>query len=178
MNWLEKFGLMEREPVDVPQEPSNDLPAPEVLVDAEINSASNIVDEIYSQNNLSDKNDSIYTVRALIDTLPTEMTTAKKQATVAGILAVSGKLVTTLMDDASKRLDVLAAAREKILAEQNSEIEAATADIETLKEAIEAANVKIKNSEEIITATKKSVEDEVSAISELVEFCEGMGAKE
>lgn len=178
MSWLEKIGLVERDVVDIPQA-SAELPIdPDVLVDAEIGSTENIVDEIYGQNNLSDKSNSIYTVQALIATLPAEMTTAKKQATVAGILAVSGKSISSLLEDASKRLEILDAAQNKIISERTAEIETANADIETLKGAIEAANIKIKESEDLIAATKKSVDDEVSAISELVDFCNGMEGKE
>ena len=176
MSWLEKMGLVEREEVIAPVMYET---MPEIeMVDAEINSAENVVDEIYAQNNLSDKSNSIYTVQALIDTLPDEMTTAKKQSTVAGILLVSGKSVAELMDDATKRIDTLRAAQEKIVGERTNEIAAANADIEELKKAIEMANLKIKEAEDIIAATKKSVEDELDAIGEMVKFCEGMENKE
>lgn len=178
MSFLEKIGLVERDVITQPTVEAEFFPIePDVMVDAQIESVENIVDEIYGQNELSDKSNSIYTVQALIDTLPAEMTTAKKQATVAGILTVSGKTITALLEDAEKRLGVLAAAQSKILAEQTAEIDTANADIEALKCAIEAANIKIKESEDIIAATKKAVEDETSAISELVDFCNGMEDK-
>lgn len=179
MGLFEKLGLVEREVVEIP-----DMEAPvlssevEVDVDADIDSAVNIVDEIYEQNELSDKSNSIYTVQALIATLPTEMTTVKKQNTVAGILAVSGKSVASLKDDAMNRRDILNAAQDKVIGERTDEINAAKYDIETLKAAIEAAEIKIKNAEDIIAATKKSVEDEIAVIDELVEFCNGMEAKQ
>lgn len=178
MSWLEKIGLVERDTVEVQDATAEFLPADsDIMVDAQIESAENIVGEIYGQNDLSDKNGSIYTVQALIDTLPAEMTTVKKQATVAGILAVSGKTVSALLDDATKRLDVLTAAQDKIIAERTEEIDTANADIETLKSAIEAANIEIKEAEDIISATKKAIEDETAAISELVDFCNGMEGK-
>lgn len=173
MSFLKKLGLVEdNEPivpvvVEQTQEPT-------VEVDAEINSATNVVDEIYAQNELSDKSNSIYTVQALIDTLPDEMTTAKKQSTVHGILMVSGKSVNNLLDDAQNRIDVLCAARDKIVGDRNNEITAASDDIEALKRAIEVATIKIKEAEEIIAATKDSVDDEIGKIDNLIKFCEGM----
>lgn len=176
MSWLEKMGLVEREEPIVPVMPEVTL-EPEVEVDAEINSTTNVVDEIYAQNDLSNKSNSIYTVQALIATLPAEMTTAKKQSTVSGILMVSGKSVTDLINDAQDRIDTLCAARDKIVGDRTNEITVANGDIEELKRAIEAATIKIKEAEDIIEATKKSVGDEIEVIDELVKFCEGMSGK-
>lgn len=176
MGWLEKMGLVEREESVAPVVTEVAL-EPEVEVDAEINSTANVVDEIYMQNNLSDKSNSIYTVQALIATLPAEMTTAKKQSTVSGILMVSGKSVADLLNDAQDRIDTLCAARDKIVGDRTNEIVVANSDIEELKRAIEAATIKIKEAEDIIDATKKSVNDEIDVIDELVKFCEGMSDK-
>jgi hypothetical protein len=174
MGFFEKLGLVERE-VDlvVPVVPEV-VAEPKIEVDAEINSSANVVEEIYAQNGLSDRSNSIYTVQALIDTLPDEMTTAKKQSTVSGILMVSGKSVTDLLNDAQNRIDILCAARDKIVGDRNDEIAVASTDIEALKQAIEAATIKIKEAENIISATKDSVGDEINAIDNLVKFCEGM----
>jgi hypothetical protein len=174
MGFFEKLGLVERE-VDlvVPVVPEV-VAEPKIEVDAEINSSANVVEEIYAQNGLSDRSNSIYTVQALIDTLPDEMTTAKKQSTVSGILMVSGKSVSDLLNDAQNRIDILCAARDKIVGDRNDEIAVASTDIEALKQAIEAATIKIKEAENIISATKDSVGDEINVIDNLVKFCEGM----
>lgn len=180
MNLLEKIGLVERDAADLPvaQDTVSNPVLDEVDVDAEITSPANIVSEIYAQNQMADKGDSIFTVQALIETLPPEMTKAKQQATVLGILRVSGKSVDALLEDATTRINTLTAACEKVVAERENEISEANADIETLKQAIETANVRIKEAEEIIGATKQSVSDEIDAISGLVEFCKGMGVSE
>lgn len=182
MSWLEKFGLVEREeatPAVVEQEVvvQETMSAPAVEVDAKIESSTNVVEDIYAQNDLADKSNSIYTVQALISTLPDEMTTAKKQSTVAGILMVSGKSVNDLLADATKRIETLSAARDKIVNERNNEISVANHDIEDLKKAIEIATIKIKEAEEIIEATKSSVNDEIKTVTGLVEFCNGMEEK-
>lgn len=176
MSFLKRLGLVEDEEqiVSVVTEPVQELA---VEVDAEINSSVNVVDEIYAQNGLSDKGNSIYTVQALIDTLPDEMTTAKKQSTVSGILMVSGKSISDLLNDANNRIDTLCAARDKIVSDRTDEIMVANSDIEELKRAIEVATIKIKEAEDIIAATKQSVDEEIGAIDNLVKFCEGMNNK-
>lgn len=176
MSFLKRLGLVEDEEQIVPvvAEQVQEL---EVEVDAEINSSVNVVDEIYAQNGLSEKGNSIYTVQALIDTLPDEMTTAKKQSTVSGILMVSGKSINDLLNDAQNRIETLCAARDKIISDRTDEIMVANSDIEELKRAIEVATIKIKEAEDIIAATKQSVDEEIGAIDNLVKFCEGMNNK-
>ena len=178
MSLWEKIGLVEREEPVMPVITEAALTKePDVEVGAEVNSTTNVVDEIYAQNGLSDRGDSIYTVQALINTLPAEMTTAKKQSTVSGILMVSGKSVESLLNDAQNRIDTLDSARDKIVGVKTDEITVANGDIEELKKAIEVATIRIKEAEDIIEATKKSVGDEIEVINELVKFCEGMSGK-
>ena len=178
MGLFEKWGLIEREDANdfvVATTPKmNHDEQLNIDVNVDINSTVNVIDEIYEQNNLADKSNSIYTVRALIDTLPEEMTTAKKQTTVSGILMVSGKSVEHLLNDAQTRVNTISVARDEIVNEKTTEIEEANRDIEKLKELIEAATIKIKEASEIIDATNKSVDDEINAIDGLVKFCEGM----
>lgn len=174
MSLFEKLGLIEREEEPIVTVVPEFHVGPEIEVDAEINSTTNVVDDIYAQNDLSDRSNSIYTVQALIDTLPDEMTTAKKQSTVYGILMVSGKSVEDLLNDAQNRIDILCAARDKIIDDRSNEIAVMNADIENLKKAIEVATIKIKEAEEIISATKESIGNEIGAIDNLVKFCEGM----
>lgn len=178
MGFFERLGLVEREETNdfsdvMATEVSNEEQV-SIDVSADINSAVNVIDEIYDQNSLADKSDSIYTVQALINTLPNEMTTAKKQTTVSGILMVSGKSVERLLNDAQNRINTLSVARDEIVNEKSAEIDEATRDIESLKEAIEAATIKIKNATEIIDATDKAVDNEIYVIDGLVKFCEGM----
>jgi len=179
MNWLERMGLVECEdesiPTEIPVDNHESVPTSTTEVDAEINSAANVVSDIYAQNDLSDKSNSIYAVQEYIATLPAEMPTATKQKTVAGILMVSKKSVADLVGDAINRMNVLRMAQEKIVGEHTNEINSAKADIETMKQAIEAASIKIKEYEDIIAATNKSVDEEIKLMNELVDFCNGMG---
>ena len=176
MSFLERLGLIEREEVEAPI-PVPVVESPAIEANVEINSTENVVNEIYAQNDLSNKDNSIYAVQSFIDTLPSEMTTAKKQSSVYGILKVTGKSVASLMMDANNRICILSDAKSKILEEKDAIINAAKNDIEDLKKAIEAANIVINNAEAIKESTAKAVSDEIDAIEELVKFCEGMGEK-
>ena len=156
MSFLERLGLVVSEEPDVgivaPEAPVVN-PTPEV--DADIKSTNNIISEIYKQNEMEEMDESIYAVKAFIETLPSEMTTAKKQSTVSGILAVSKISVADLVTDALSRMDVLRMAQAKVVDERTAEIAAANADIEALKQAIEAATIKIKNASVIQFNHKK-----------------------
>ena len=176
MSFLERLGLIEREDVDV-KIPVTMSEVPAVEANAEINSTENVIDEIYAQNGMSNKDNSIYAVQSFIDTLPAEMTTAKKQSSVYGILKVTGKSVDSLLMDAEERVNILVSARDKSIAEKDEIINSSKADIEALKQAIEAANIVIQHAEEVKESITKSVSDEIAAIDELVKFCEGMGDK-
>ena len=179
MSFLKKWGLVEDDAAEETAQLADTSKenSPEAEVDAEIDSTENIVADIYAQNGMSDTGSSIYTVRAYMEKLPDEMTTAKKQQTVAGILEVSGMAVEVLLEDAAKRTDVLNAARDAVVADRDAEIATANADIEALKSAIEVAQAKIKHAEDVKASTKNCVSEELNAIENLVKFCEGMVGK-
>lgn len=170
---LSRMGLVEHEEEDIPIPVATEVP--KVEANADINSTENVIADIYAQNGVSDKENSIYAVQSFIDTLPSEMTTAKKQSSVAGILKVTGKSVDSLLMDAENRVGILTSANDKIIAEKNEVIEAARADIECLKQSIERCEMMIQEAESIKETVSKSVSDEISVINELVKFCEGMG---
>lgn len=160
-------------PVAVPME-SNETQA----VSAEVSSTESVVSSIYAQNDLVEEADSIYAVSKLMETLPKEMSTPKMQQTISGILAVTQKSIPDLLADGHKRIEVLTAACNAVIAERTAEIECANADIEQLKLAIEAAEKVIKHAEDVMEATKHQVEDEVAVIEKLLKFSEGMVATE
>ena len=177
MNIFEKLGFIEKEEAIVA--------AAEVTMDegstseatANIESTENVVSEIYAQNDMVPNDNSIYAVANFIDTLPSEMTTAKKQSSVYGILRVTGKSVSNLVDDAKARIQLLCSARDKVVATKDDEISLAKIDIEELKKAIESANILIQNAEAVKETTVKSVSDEIEKIEELIKFCNGMEEK-
>lgn len=173
MSLFVKLGLIEEESNETANEPIADVVETE-KVDANINSIENVVANVYAQNDLADASNSIYAVSKLMDTLPKEMTTKNMQQTIAGILAVTEKNVPDLIQDAYRRIEVLKAACANVVAERTSEIDGANADIEKLKQAIEAAQKVIKNAEDIREATKQQIATEIEEIEKLIKFSEGM----
>ena len=173
MSLFERWGLIEKEPKETDAVPIAQVVTAEE-VDVKINSVESIVTAIYAQNEMSDESNSIYAVSKLMNTLPKEMTTAKMQQTIAGILAVTEKSVPALIQDAQRRIEVLNAACVTVVDERTAEINDANADIERLKQAIEAAQKVIKNAEDIREATKQQIEAEVEEIQKLIKFSEGM----
>lgn len=173
-NGLAKMGLIEHNVDDIPI-PVQSEEAHVVEANADINSTENVISEIYAQNGMSDKENSIYAVQSFIDTLPTEMTTAKKQSSVFGILKVTGKSVDTLMSDAEQRIAILSSAKDKIIADNDSIIDSNNTMIEEYKKGIEYCEKMIQEAENIKESVAKSVADETSNIEELMKFCEGMG---
>lgn len=171
---LARMGLIEHNVDDIPI-PVQSEETPVAVAEANIDSAENVISEIYAQNGMSEKENSIYAVQSFIDTLPSEMTTAKKQSSVFGILKVTGKSVDNLIRDGASRINLLAAAKETIFNERDEIINGAKADIEELKKAIEQREAMIQEAENIKESVAKSVNDETSVIEELLKFCEGMG---
>lgn len=177
MSLFEKFFTVEtvdsKHPVATPTEPVESA-----AVSAVVDSADSVVAKIYAQNELTEEGDSIYAVSKLMNTLPKEMTTPKMQQTIAGILAVTEKSVPALIADGNKRIDVLTAARDSVVAERTEEIAQANADIERLKQAIEVAQKVIRNAEDVMEATKQQIAGEVEDIEKLIKFSEGMVSQE
>ena len=113
-NLLERMGLVHTEYDNLPAAPPIPLPeapyASEVPeIDASKVSHEDIIPSIYEQGDISDEN-SIFKIKAYTDILPPEMTKAKKQASIAGILAVNGINVADLIADGLARIQVLEAA--------------------------------------------------------------------
>lgn len=171
---LAKMGLIEHNVDDIPI-PVQSEETPVVEANADIHSTENVISEIYAQNGMSDMDNSIYAVQSFIDTLPSEMTTAKKQSSVFGILKVTGKSVDTLMSDAEQRIAILSSAKDKIIADNDSIIDSNNTMIEEYKKGIEYCENVIQEAENIKESVVKSVADETSNIEELMKFCEGMG---
>lgn len=146
---------------------------PEVEV-AEVNEDStDIIAETYEKNNLTDLGNSIFKVEELSNTLPKEMVTETKRATVASIMQTVGLSVEAAVDDASTRSFILGETLgnlSKKLSEENSEAEA---KIEELKKAIAENEALIANNKETIKTSTEKINAEVERINNLVKFIKG-----
>lgn len=111
---FERMGLVRTEYEGMPEIPmqpvSEPMYAPETpVIDATQVSYDDVIASIYQQGDIDDEN-SIFKIKAYIDILPQDMTKAKKQASIAGILSVNGINVDDLIEDGLKRGRALDAA--------------------------------------------------------------------
>ena len=165
---FERMGLVRTEYEGMPEIPmqpvSEPMYAPETpVIDATQVSYDDVIASIYQQGDIDDEN-SIFKIKAYIDILPQDMTKAKKQASIAGILSVNGINVDDLIEDGLKRGRALDAAEDSIRAENDSLIEQAEARIEESKQ---------KTSD-----SSAAIQKEKEAISQLLEFANGVAGKE
>ena len=121
---FERMGLVRTEYEGMPEIPmqpvSEPMYAPETpVIDATQVSYDDVIASIYQQGDIDDEN-SIFKIKAYIDILPQDMTKAKKQASIAGILSVNGINVDDLIEDGLKRGRALDAAEDSIRAENDA----------------------------------------------------------
>lgn len=146
-----------------------------VLVEAELSDVNTdtLIDDIYLQNNLDDKSKSIFKVEELIDTLPKEMVTETKKASVLSTLTVFGLTTDQVLKDADDRLNILVSVYKKINDEAVN-INAERSDkIENLKKEIAALESEMSNDQHEIKISNDSIIAEVDRIKELIKFIGG-----
>lgn len=179
---FERMGLVRTEYEGMPEIPmqpvSEPMYAPETpVIDATQVSYDDVIESIYQQGDIDDEN-SIFKIKAYIDILPQDMTKAKKQASIAGILSVNGINVDDLIEDGLKRGRALDAAEDSIRAENDALIAETEADIEHLKSLIEQAEARIEDSKQKTSDSSAAIQKEKEAISQLLEFANGVADKE
>ena len=179
---FERMGLVRTEYEGMPEIPmqpvSEPMYAPETpVIDATQVSYDDVIASIYQQGDIDDEN-SIFKIKAYIDILPQDMTKAKKQASIAGILSVNGINVDDLIEDGLKRGRALDAAEDSIRAENDALIAETEADIEHLKSLIEQAEARIEESKQKTSDSSAAIQKEKEAISQLLEFANGVAGME
>ena len=179
---FERMGLVRTEYEGMPEIPmqpvSEPMYVPETpVIDATQVSYDDVIVSIYQQGDIDDEN-SIFKIKAYIDILPQDMTKAKKQASIAGILSVNGINVDDLIEDGLKRGRVLDAADDSIRAENDALIAETEADIEHLKSLIEQAEARIEDSKQKTSDSSAAIQKEKEAISQHGEFANGVAGKE
>lgn len=136
------------------------------------NIQTNTVTEIYYKNNLEDKSRSIFKVEELIDSLPKEMATDTKKASVSSILNGFGIPVGEVIEDGIQRANLLTSYRKKILEEGDVDVEQKELEIENHKKEIEELEKDIVAKKEEMNMAEKLINDETERILKLIEFIE------
>jgi hypothetical protein len=145
-------------------------------VEVELDSVNTntLIDDIYTQNDLYDKSQSVFKVEELINSLPKEMMTETKRVSVLSILGSFGLTATEVVDDGEKRIEVLVGVKEKINTESNDSISEKEEKIEEFKKAIADLETEISNEMNDVKISNEKISAEIGRIKELVKFVGGV----
>ena len=135
-----------------------------------------LLDDIYIQNELSDKTKSIFKIEELINSLPKEMVTDTKRTSVLATLGVFGLTVTDVTLDGAHRIEVLKNVLSKILEDGNNVVSDKKLEIENLKKKIADLEKDISDRHSEMKTSENTINSEISRISNLIRFTEGGNA--
>lgn len=144
-------------------------------VEVELDSVNTdtLITDIYAQNELFDKTKSIFKVEELINSLPKEMVTETKKASVLATLGVFGLTVTDVTLDGESRIDVLSGVLAKILGEGNDTVVSKETEIEEHKKEIARLEKEISDQKNEMKVSEDTINTEINRITSLVKFVEG-----
>lgn len=144
-----------------------------VKVELDSVNTDTLITDIYAQNELFDKTKSIFKVEELINSLPKEMVTETKKASVLATLGIFGLTVTDVTLDGENRIDVLSGVLTKILGEGNDTVTSKEAEIEEHKKEIARLEKEISDQKTEMKVSEDTINAEISRITGLVKFIEG-----
>ena len=176
-NIFERMGLVEKveDDYEPPYEEDQNFEAEEELpeVNTEGVSQDNLVADIYTANNLTDMDNSIFKAEEIKATLPATMTTEAMKATVIGILASFKLTLDGLAQDAVDRTEVLKAACAQITKDNTDIIDERKSQIEEAKHLIEGWEKDIAERESVIAKSVETINAEIKRIANLNTFLGG-----
>ena len=177
MGFLKSIGkaFVEEVPIENNEVAEDFYSFEEGNVEVELDSVNTdtLIDDIYTQNDLYDKSQSIFKVEELINSLPKEMVTETKRASVLSILGSFGLTATEVINDGEKRMEVLNGVKEKINTESSDSISGKEGQIEEFKKSIANLEAEIANEQNEVKVSNETISTEISRIKELVKFLGG-----
>ena len=147
--------------------------AAETDVELEGVNTNTLINDVYTQNDLFDMSRSIFKVEELIASLPKEMATDTKRASVLAILGSFNLTATEVVEDGENRVGVLKGVKDKIDLNCKATIAEKETQIEEFKKAIEALTVEIANEHEKMKKSDEIVLAEISKVEALINFVGG-----
>lgn len=183
-SFFEKLGLVESEAASeyempevadvnagVPFGPNIEQPVP---VQVEVPEGDTIdVQTVYETNGMNPADAvTVYKIKDVIDTFPSEMPTKTKRATVKNLMGTLGYDAAAIISDAEQRKELLRTVGNDKMNALFDEMKSNDQQIESMKEQIEALtnrNVEVGAAVEKIT---NIVQDELKMISSIEEFIE------
>lgn len=176
-NFFKNIGkaFIEEVPSDNYEAPINVESVEEEAMEVELEGVdvNTLIDDIYTQNDLFDKTRSIFKVEELITSLPKEMATNTKRASVLAILSSFNLTATEIVEDGENRLDVLDGVKAKVDTDSKIAIADKEAQIEELKKNIETLTVEIANEQEKMKKSDEIISSEIEKVKALIQFVGG-----
>lgn len=187
-SFFEKLGLVESdEPVGTPEFESElrvcsgvgdhyingDFPEDE-QVQAEVPEGDTIdIGAVYEANSMNPADSvTVYKIKDVIDTFPSEMPTKTKRATVKNLMATLGYDAAAIMSDAEQRKELLRTVGNDKMNALFEEMKNNDRQIESMKEQIEALTNRSAEASAAIDKIISTVNGEVEMISSIEEFIE------
>lgn len=134
-----------------------------------------LIENIYSENNLSDKAKSIFKVDEAISALPNEMPHFQKLNSVISILQITGLSKEEVIADANNRLSILNGAKQYINKLNFEDIVSSEQEINKLNEMINTINQSIYQTKVRDEKTTNKINEEIEKITKLFNFLEEDG---
>lgn len=175
MGFLERMGLVEEVPTENAEYNVDYDVDYEDAVDAELSQVNTdtLIEDVYSENNLSDKSKSIFKVEELIASLPKEMPTEAKKNTVSSALAVFGMTSVEVTEDGEKRMATLSTILNQIETNATDEINYKEGSIEEHKKEISRLEKEISDKQDEVKKSKETINTEIDKIDKLIKFIGG-----
>lgn len=183
-SFFEKLGLVESEAASeyempevadvnagVPFGPNIEQPVP---VQVEVPEGDTIdVQTVYETNGMNPADAvTVYKIKDVIDTFPSEMPTKTKRATVKNLMGTLGYDAAAIISDAEQRKELLHTVGNDKMNALFDEMKSNDQQIESMKEQIEALTNRNVEATAAIEKITNTVQDELKMISSIEEFIE------
>lgn len=147
----------------------------EPVIEAELEEVNRdtLIEDIYKENGVEDKSQSIFKVEEIMNSLPKEMATTTKQATVKGIMASFGLTAEMVVCDGENRIGITTAVANKVKESCEGEIAETKIKIEEHKQEIERLEKVISEAETDMKVCREKVDAECERIKALIDFIIG-----
>lgn len=179
---FEKLGLVES---DASVEVGTDFPEQDFMtippndnawsqVQAEVPEGDTIdIATVYAANNMNPADAvTVYKIKDVIDTFPSEMPTKTKRATVKNLMMTLGYDAVAIISDAEQRKELLRTVGNDKMNALFDEMKSNDQQIESMKEQIEALTNRNVEAGAAIEKITNTVQDELKMISSIEEFIE------
>ena len=178
MGLLEKIGKAFVEEIPDTTDynvPIEDMPSVYTATEVELEevNTNTLIDDIYAQNDLADMSRSIFKVEELIASLPKEMATDTKRASVLAILGSFKLTPEEVIDDGTKRMATLTGVKDKVDSDCEKSIVKNEEQIEEFKKAIELLSVEIADEKTKMKASDELISNEIAKVEALIKFVGG-----